>query len=59
MPPDLRSGGHNVFCGLLLVTSQNDVNVDRRDSKWRNLWSREIDRIYAILLKNVEFQGMD
>jgi hypothetical protein len=43
----------------IVVTSQSDVNLDRRDSKWRNPWSREIDRIYVILSKNFEFQGMD
>jgi hypothetical protein len=50
----------NYDCFLwIVVTSQSDVNLDRRDSKWRNPWSREIDRIYAILSKNFEFQGMD
>jgi hypothetical protein len=41
------------------VTSQSDINLGRRDSKWRNLWLHEIDQIYAILSKKFEFQGMD
>jgi hypothetical protein len=42
----------------IVVRSQSDVNLDR-DSKWRNPWSREIDRINAILSKIFEFQGIE
>jgi hypothetical protein len=49
----------NTYFLWIVVTSQSDVNLDRWDLKWRNPWSREIDRIYAILSKNYEFQGMD
>jgi hypothetical protein len=44
---------------LNIVKSHSDVNLDRRDSKWRNPWSREINRIYNILSKHFEIQGTD
>jgi hypothetical protein len=43
---------------MLFVASRSDVILGRRDSKWRNPWSRESNRIYAILSKNFEFEGM-